>query len=57
MADYKQHIEEEVLATAKVGKLSDEFHYDPCQNNILPNDVLENINYYEGNLHNNTKIN
>ena len=41
MADYKQHIEEEALATAKVGKLSDEFHYDPYQNNILPNDVLE----------------
>ena len=41
MADYKQHTEEEVLATAKVGKLSDEFHYDPRQNNILPNDILE----------------
>ena len=41
MADYKQYTEEEVLATAKVGKLSDKFHYDPCQNNILPNDVLE----------------
>ena len=41
MADYKQHIEEEVLVTANVGKLSDEFHYDPRQNNILPNDILE----------------
>ena len=41
MADEKQYTEEEVLATAKVGKLSDEFHYDRRQNNILPNDVLE----------------
>ena len=41
MTDYKQHTEEEALATAKVGKLSDEFHYDPRQNNILPNDILE----------------
>ena len=41
MADYKQYTEEEALATAKVGKLSDEFHYDPRQNNILPNDILE----------------
>ena len=41
MADYKQHTEEEVLATAKVRKLSDEFRYDPRQNNILPNDILE----------------
>lgn len=41
MADEKQHTEEEVLATAKVGKLSDEFHYDPRQNSILPNDILE----------------
>ena len=42
MTDYKQHTEEEALATAKVGKLSDEFHYDPRQNNILPNNILEN---------------
>ena len=42
MADYKQHTEEEVLATAKVGKVSDEFHYDPRQNNVLPNNILEN---------------
>ena len=42
MADYKQHTEEEVLATAKVGKISDEFHYDPRQNNVLPNNILEN---------------
>ena len=42
MTDYKQHTEEEVLATAKVGKLSDEFHYDPRQNNILQNNILEN---------------
>lgn len=41
MTDYKQYTEEEVLATAEVGKLSDEFHYDPHQNNILPNDILE----------------
>ena len=41
MADEKQYTEEEVLATAKVGKLSDEFHYDPHQNNILPNDILK----------------
>ena len=41
MTDYKQHTEEEVLATAKVGNLSDEFHYDSRQNNILPNDILE----------------
>ena len=41
MTDYKQHREEEALTTAKVGKLSDEFHYDPRQNNILPNDILE----------------
>ena len=32
--DYKQYTEE-------VGKLSDKFYYDPCQNNILPNDILE----------------
>ena len=42
MADYKQHTEEEVLATAKVRKLSDEFRYDPRQNNILQNNILEN---------------
>ena len=41
MADYKQHIEEEVLVTANVGKLSDEFHYDPRQNNILQNNILK----------------
>lgn len=41
MADYKQHIEEETLATAKTWKLSDEFHYDPRQNNILQNNILE----------------
>ena len=41
MADYKQHTEEEALVTAKIWKLSDKFHYDPCQNNILPNDILE----------------
>ena len=41
MTDYKQHIGEEVLTTAKVGKLSDEFHYDPYQNNILQNNILE----------------
>ena len=41
MTDYKQHIEEEALATAKTWKLSDEFHYDPCQNSILPNNILE----------------
>ena len=41
MADYKQYTEEEVLATAKVGKLSDEFRYDPRQNNILQNNILE----------------
>lgn len=41
MTDYKQYTEEEVLATAKVGKLSDKFYYDPRQNNILPNDILE----------------
>ena len=41
MTDYKQHTEEEVLTTAKVGKLSDEYHYDPYQNNVLPNDILE----------------
>ena len=41
MTGYKQHTEEEVLATAKVGKLSDKFYYDPRQNNILPNDILE----------------
>ena len=39
--DYKQYTEE-ALATAKVGKLSDEFHYDPRQNNVLPNNILEN---------------
>ena len=42
MADYKQYTEEEALATAKVGKLSDEFHYGPRQNNVLPNNILEN---------------
>ena len=42
MTDYKQYTEEEALATAKVGKLSDEFHYDPRQNNVLPNNILEN---------------
>ena len=42
MADYKQYTEEEALATAKVGKLSDEFRYDPRQNNILQNNILEN---------------
>ena len=41
MTDYKQHTEEEVLTAAKTWKLSDEFHYDPHQNNILPNDMLE----------------
>ena len=41
MADYNQYTEEEALATAKVGKLSDKFYYDPRQNNILPNDILE----------------
>ena len=41
MADYKQHIEEETLATAKTWGLYNEYHYDPCQNNILPNDILE----------------
>ena len=41
MINNKQYTEEEALATAKVGKLSDEFHYDPRQNNILPNDILE----------------
>ena len=41
MADEKQYTEEEALATAKVGKLSDKFYYDPRQNNILPNDILE----------------
>ena len=41
MADYKQHTEEEALATAKVGKLSDKFYYDPRQNNVLPNNILE----------------
>ena len=39
--DYKQYTEEEALATAKTWKLSDKFYYDPCQNNILPNDILE----------------
>lgn len=39
--EYKQYTEEEVLATDKIWKLSDKFHYDPCQNNILPNDILE----------------
>ena len=39
--DYEQHIEEEALATAKTWKLSDKFYYDPRQNNILPNDILE----------------
>lgn len=39
--DYKQHIEEEALATAKTRELSDKFYYDPRQNNILPNDILE----------------
>ena len=42
MADYKQYTEEEALAAAKVGKLSDDFHYDPRQNNVLPNNILEN---------------
>lgn len=41
MTDYKQHTEEEALATAKVGKLSDKFYYDPRQNSILPNNILE----------------
>lgn len=39
--EYKQYTEEEVLATAKIWKLSDKFYYDPRQNNILPNDILE----------------
>ena len=39
--DYKQHIEEEALATAKTRELYNEFHYDPRQNSILPNDILE----------------
>ena len=38
--DYKQYTEE-ALVTAKTWKLSDKFYYDPCQNNILPNDILE----------------
>ena len=42
MTDYKQHTEEEALATDKVGKLSDKFYYDPRQNNVLPNNILEN---------------
>lgn len=41
MADEKQYTEEEVLAIIKVWKSSDKFYYDPCQNNILPNDILE----------------
>lgn len=39
--DYEQYTEEEALAIAKVGKLSDKFYYDPRQNNILQNNILE----------------
>ena len=39
--DYKQYTEE-ALVTAKIWKLSDKFHYDPRQNNILQNNILEN---------------
>ena len=39
--EYKQYTEKEALATAKIWKLSDKLYYDPRQNNILPNDILE----------------
>ena len=38
--DYKQYTEE-ALVTAKTWKLSNKFYYDPRQNNILQNNILE----------------
>ena len=38
--DYKQYTEE-ALVTFKIWKLFDKFYYDPCQNNILQNSILE----------------
>lgn len=39
--DYKQYIEEEALAITETWELYNKFHYDPHQNNILQNNILE----------------
>ena len=39
--DYKQYTEEEVFEITKTWGLYNEFRYDPCQNNILQNNILE----------------
>lgn len=38
--DYEQYTEE-ALVTSKIWKLSDKFYYDPRQNSILQNNILE----------------
>ena len=39
--DYKQYTEEDMLAITKTWGLYNEYHYDPRQNNILQNNILE----------------
>ena len=38
---YYKPYTEEALVTSKIWKLFDKFYYDPCQNNILQNSILE----------------
>ena len=42
MTDYKQYTEEDMLAITKTWGLYIEYRYDPYQNNVLPNNILEN---------------